>query len=158
MATLSEPGRAALRRPAPEILHPRPLLDQAAEISAAYGGTGLLIAEMLIAEMLIAEMLTTSLHHGRTLWYGSDGTSGDEPATSHGISESPSTSSRSGDSPLGLNRPFWVVRHIVPTNLKPGVARDDVVPSPPRSNVRPIAAPSHQRLRPRLRRSVVVTS
>ncbi|HPB44507.1 MAG: hypothetical protein M9952_04045 [Microthrixaceae bacterium] len=65
MAALSEPGRAAFRRPAPEILEildPRPLLDQAAEISAAYGGTGL----------LIAEMLTASLHHGRTLWYGSE--------------------------------------------------------------------------------------
>lgn len=65
MAGLSEAGRAALRRPAPEVLavlDPRLLLDQAAEISAAYGGTGL----------LVAEMLTAALHHGRGLWFGTD--------------------------------------------------------------------------------------
>jgi hypothetical protein len=65
MAGLSDAGRSVLRRPAPkvlEVLDPRPLLDQAAEISAAYGGTGL----------LVAEMITAALHHGRTLWFGNE--------------------------------------------------------------------------------------
>lgn len=63
MAGLSEAGRGAIRRPTPQILEiidARPLLDQAAEISAAYGGAGL----------LVAELITAGLHHGRALWFG----------------------------------------------------------------------------------------
>lgn len=42
-----------------EILDPRPLLDEAARIAAAYGGTGL----------LVAESVTAALHHGKQLWF-----------------------------------------------------------------------------------------
>ena len=65
MTGLSEAGRGALRRPAPEtleVIDPRPLLDQAAEISAAYGGAGL----------LVAERITAGLVHGRALWFGTE--------------------------------------------------------------------------------------
>jgi hypothetical protein len=60
---LSEPNRAALRWPHPEVLQvldPRPLLDEAAMIAARFGGTGLLIAETLVA----------GLAHSRQLWFG----------------------------------------------------------------------------------------
>lgn len=65
LAHLSPSGLAALRRPHPavlEILDPRPLLDDAARLAAAYGGTGL----------LIAETITSGLHHGRQLWFGTE--------------------------------------------------------------------------------------
>lgn len=65
MSGLSDSGRSVLRRPSPkvlEIIDPRPLLDQAAQISAAYGGTGL----------LVAESITAALHYARTLWFGTE--------------------------------------------------------------------------------------
>lgn len=65
MGQLSNVARNALRLPPPEllaVLDPRSLLDQAAQISAAYGGAGL----------LVAELVTASLHHGRTLWFGNE--------------------------------------------------------------------------------------
>jgi hypothetical protein len=65
LAPLSEPDRAALRWPHPEVLQvldPRPLLDKAASIAARYGGTGLLIAESLAA----------GLAYGQQLWFGTD--------------------------------------------------------------------------------------
>ena len=63
LSPLSEPDRAALRWPHPEVLQvldPRPLLDEAAMIAARFGGTGLLIAESLAA----------GLAHNRQLWFG----------------------------------------------------------------------------------------
>lgn len=65
LAALSPAGRAVLRRPAPavlEVLDPRPMLDQAAAVAAAYGNTGWLIAETLVA----------GLAHGRQLWFGNE--------------------------------------------------------------------------------------
>jgi hypothetical protein len=65
LAQLPEADREALRTPHPhvvEVLDPRPLLDEAARISARFGGTG----------WLIAESVTAALHHGRQLWYGSE--------------------------------------------------------------------------------------
>ncbi|HEX7135389.1 MAG TPA: hypothetical protein VF228_22630 [Iamia sp.] len=65
LSQLSASGREALRRPDPillEILDPRPLLDEAARLAAAYGGAGL----------LVAETVTAGLHHGRQLWFGSE--------------------------------------------------------------------------------------
>lgn len=65
LAALSPSARAALQRPAPavlEILDARTLLDEAASIAAAYGGTGL----------YIAEMVTAALHHERALWFGTE--------------------------------------------------------------------------------------
>ena len=65
MGALSPTGRAALREPVPavlEVVDPRPLLDQAAEIAAAYGNTGWLVAETLVA----------GLSHGRQLWFGNE--------------------------------------------------------------------------------------
>lgn len=65
LSALSPAGRAVLRKPVPavlEILDPRPMLDQAAAIAAAYGNTGWLIAETLVA----------GLAHGRQLWFGTE--------------------------------------------------------------------------------------
>lgn len=65
LAGLSPSARAALQRPVPavlEILDPRPLLDEAASIAAAYGGSGL----------YVAEMVTAALHHERALWFGTE--------------------------------------------------------------------------------------
>ena len=45
-----------------EVLDPRPLLDEAARIAAAYGGTGL----------LVAETVTAALRHGKQLWFGTE--------------------------------------------------------------------------------------
>ncbi len=62
LALLPENDREALRSPHPhvvEILDPRPYLDEAAQISARFGGTG----------WLVAEAITAALHHGRELWY-----------------------------------------------------------------------------------------
>ena len=44
------------------LLDPRPYLDEAARISARFGGTG----------WLIAEAVTAALHHGGQLWYGTE--------------------------------------------------------------------------------------
>jgi hypothetical protein len=63
LAPLSRADRAALRFPHPEVLSvldPRPLLDEAAQVAARYGGTGLLVAESLAA----------GLAHGRRLFFG----------------------------------------------------------------------------------------
>ncbi|MBN4047481.1 hypothetical protein JYT71_00585 [Acidimicrobiaceae bacterium AH-315-P05] len=60
---LSETDLAAIRRPHPEVLQildPRPLLDDAAAIGAAYNAAGLLVGETLAA----------GLAHGRQLWFG----------------------------------------------------------------------------------------
>lgn len=65
LAQLSPEGLAVLRMPNPivlEVLDPRPLLDDAARIAAAYGGTGL----------LVAETVTAALHHGKQLWFGTE--------------------------------------------------------------------------------------
>lgn len=47
-------------REALEVLDPRPLLDEAAQVAARYGGAGLLVAEMIAAGLV----------HGRQLWFG----------------------------------------------------------------------------------------
>jgi len=60
---LSEADIEVVRRPHPEvltILDPRPLLDDAAAIAAAYNAAGLLVGETLAA----------GLAHGRRLWFG----------------------------------------------------------------------------------------
>jgi hypothetical protein len=65
LAKLPENDREAIRSPHPhvlEILDPRPYLDEAARISARFGGTG----------WLIAEAVTAALHHGGQLWYGTE--------------------------------------------------------------------------------------
>lgn len=62
-ADASPAVRSAVRFPHPEVLFvldPRPLLDEAAQIAARYGGTGLLVAESLAA----------GLAHGRQLYFG----------------------------------------------------------------------------------------
>jgi hypothetical protein len=54
-----------LRAPDPsilEVLDPRPLLDEAAQLAARFGATGWLIAETAVA----------GLAHGRELWFGSE--------------------------------------------------------------------------------------
>lgn len=61
---LSDADQQAIRRPHPEVLQvldPRPLLDEAAAIGAAYGSGGLLVGETLAAGLV----------HGRRLWFGS---------------------------------------------------------------------------------------
>ena len=61
---LSDADQAAIRRPHPEVLQildPRPLLDEAAAIGAAYRSAGLLVGETLAAGLV----------HGRQLWFGS---------------------------------------------------------------------------------------
>lgn len=65
LVCLPEGDREVLRSPHPhvlEVLDPRPYLDEAARISARFGGTG----------WLVAESLTAALHHGRQLRYGSE--------------------------------------------------------------------------------------
>lgn len=60
---LSDVDLRAIRRPGPQILQvldPRPLLDDAAAIAAAYNAAGLLNSETLAA----------GLSHGRLLWFG----------------------------------------------------------------------------------------
>jgi hypothetical protein len=60
---LSPAGRLVLRNPHPEVLQildPRPLLDEAAQIGAEYATGGLLVCETLAA----------GLTHGRQLWFG----------------------------------------------------------------------------------------
>lgn len=62
LAELSQAGRDGIRHPHPEVLliaDPRPLLDDAAQIAARYGGG-----------WLVNETLATGLHHGRALWFG----------------------------------------------------------------------------------------
>jgi hypothetical protein len=64
LAALSAMDLAVVRHPHPEILQvldPRPMLDDAARLAAAYGG-GLLIAESLAAALV----------HGRSLYFGTD--------------------------------------------------------------------------------------
>jgi len=61
---LSDADQQAIRRPHPEvvqILDPRPLLDDAPAIGAAYNAAGLLVGETLAA----------GLAHQRQLWFGS---------------------------------------------------------------------------------------
>jgi hypothetical protein len=63
LGALSSDDRAVLRFPHPEvltILDPRPLLDDAARLAAAFGNTGLLIAETAVA----------GLEHGGRLFFG----------------------------------------------------------------------------------------
>lgn len=63
LSALSPGGRDVLRQPHPavlEVVDPRPLLDEAAQIAARFGNTGLLIAETAAA----------GLAHGRQLWFG----------------------------------------------------------------------------------------
>ena len=63
LAALPTPDREVLRFPRREVLEvvdPRPLLDEAAQIAARFGNTGLLIAETAAA----------GLAHGRQLWFG----------------------------------------------------------------------------------------
>ena len=65
LAGLSDRDRDVIRHPHPEILSvldPRPLLDDAAAISARYGTAGLLVAESLAAGLV----------HRRELWFGRD--------------------------------------------------------------------------------------
>jgi hypothetical protein len=65
LARLPEADREALRAPDPRVLavlDPRPLLDQAAQLAARFGGTGWLIAETAVA----------GLAHGQQLWFGSE--------------------------------------------------------------------------------------
>ena len=62
---LSDADQQAIRRPHPEVLQildPRPLLDEAAAIGAAYGSAGLLVGETLAAGLV----------HGRRLWFGAE--------------------------------------------------------------------------------------
>jgi len=63
LSALSPVGRAVFRQPSPfvlDVIDPRPLLDEAAQIAARYGNTGLLISETAAA----------GLAHGRQLWFG----------------------------------------------------------------------------------------
>ena len=63
LAVLDDNDKTVLRRPHPEviqILDPRPLLDDAAAIGAAYKSAGLLVCETLAA----------ALTHNRELWFG----------------------------------------------------------------------------------------
>lgn len=65
LGLLSPTGVEAVRHPHPELLHvldPRPLLDDAAAISARYGAGGLLVAESLAAALI----------HGGFLWFGTE--------------------------------------------------------------------------------------
>lgn len=64
-ALLADSDLNAIRRPHPEVLEvldPRPLLDEAAAIGAAYRSAGLLVGETLAAGLV----------HGRRLFYGTD--------------------------------------------------------------------------------------
>jgi len=64
LGALSLPGRQTLRKPSPavlQVLDPRPLLDPAAQIAAAYGNTGWLVSETIAAGLA---------YGGRQLWFG----------------------------------------------------------------------------------------
>lgn len=64
LATLSPAGRDGIRYPHPEVLQildPRPLLDEAAQLAARFGGG-----------WLIDETLAAGLHHGSALWFGTE--------------------------------------------------------------------------------------
>ncbi len=70
---LSDADQQAIRRPHPEvvqILDPRPLLDEAAAIGAAYRSAGLVVGETLAAGLV----------HGRVLWFGNRRNVGDRLA------------------------------------------------------------------------------
>lgn len=63
LAALPGSDLGVVRYPHPEVLQvldPRPLLDEAASISARYGAGGLLVAETLAAGLV----------HGHELWFG----------------------------------------------------------------------------------------
>ena len=63
LGALSPAGRAVFRQPSPfvlDVIDPRPLLDEAAQIAARYGNTGLLISETAAA----------GLAHRTRLWFG----------------------------------------------------------------------------------------
>ena len=63
LTMLNDTDKAVLRRPHPEVLQildPRPLLDNAPAIGAAYKSAGLLVCETLAA----------ALTHNRQLWFG----------------------------------------------------------------------------------------
>ncbi len=65
LGALSAAARIALREPIPAVLtvlDPRPILDQAAAVAAAYGNTGWHVAETIAA----------GLAHGRQLWFGAE--------------------------------------------------------------------------------------
>jgi hypothetical protein len=73
LASLSAAGREGIRFPHPEILQvldPRPLLDEAAQIAGRFGGG-----------WLVAETLAAGLTYGRALWFGSEGNVGRVLAT-----------------------------------------------------------------------------
>ncbi len=64
LAALPGGDLGVVRFPHPEVLQvldPRPLLDEAAQVAARFGGTGWLVAENLAA----------GLAHGRQLYFGS---------------------------------------------------------------------------------------
>ena len=64
LSTLSRTDLDGLRYPHPEILQiadPRPFLDEAARLGARFGGG-----------WLTDETLAAGLHHGRTLWFGTE--------------------------------------------------------------------------------------
>jgi hypothetical protein len=63
LGRLSPAGQLVLRNPHPEVLQvldPRPLLDEAAQIGARYATGGLLVCETLAAGLV----------HGHQLWFG----------------------------------------------------------------------------------------
>lgn len=65
LRALSPADLGVLREPVPavlEVLDPRPLLDQAAAVAAAYGNTGWHVAETLVAGLI----------YGRQLWFGTE--------------------------------------------------------------------------------------
>ena len=64
LSLLSPAGRDGIRFPHPEVLQvldSRPLLDEAAQLAAQYGGG-----------WLVAETLAAGLTFGRTLWFGTE--------------------------------------------------------------------------------------
>lgn len=70
---LGDADQQAVRWPRPEVLQildPRPLLDQATAIGAAYRSAGLLVGETLAAGFI----------HGRQLWFGTQRNVGDRLA------------------------------------------------------------------------------
>jgi hypothetical protein len=65
LRALSPADLGVLREPVPavlEVLDPRPLLDQAVAVAAAYGNTGWHVAETLVAGLI----------YGRQLWFGTE--------------------------------------------------------------------------------------
>ena len=64
LMTLSPAGQDGIRYPHPEVLQildPRPLLDEAAQLGARFRGG-----------WLINETLAAGLHHRRALWFGTE--------------------------------------------------------------------------------------